>query len=362
MKDFNDIFNDAKRHSLSESERISMRNNLLAHMAENPAVAPLSVRLADAMSSLGDAFGSQQRTGMRFVPATLALFLVVGVGTTYAAENALPGDALYTVKLNVNESVKGALALSESSKASWNNERLERRLQEAETLVAAGELTPVAQARLETEIQATVEAFDRNVEKLAKAEDESVVAAVQSDLEASLIGHAEVLVALSSGESAQIAAQPLIASVITRAEKAQSDRASNEAKITLKRDGKKIREAALAKKQRASEVVSTVRAKASASKTQASTTAEVAEESAGIAEQAMTIAEERLKEGDYGSAFSVFQEAIRTAQTAEVHLDASERLNTDVKVYSRTGTQNGEGAATLMMDASASAAKESGED
>lgn len=363
MDDLHNIFSDVKRHALTERERTSMRNNLLAHMNEYPARAPLSVRMLDAVERIGDALGAQQRARMRFIPATLALFLVLGVGTTYAAEGALPGDALYSVKLNLNESLKGAFAFSDAAKVSWETERLERRLQEAETLVAAGELTPVAQATLETEIHAAVDAFDKKVARIAARADEAAVVAAQSDLEASLIGHAEVLVVLAEdNEEAELAARPIIASVLARAEKVQQARAASEATVAANRDNASLRAAAYDNKERALQVVTAVRTKADSHKDEATTTAEVAAESAGIAEAAITVAEEKLQQGDYGSAFTVFQEAIRTARTAEVSLDASKRLNTDVKMRSFTRTARpSDASAALMMETATTATFEARE-
>lgn len=347
-ENFKDIFDDVRRESLTESERARMRNDLMLHMSEHPAKAPLSIRIYDTLANVVDAFGAQRSGSLRFVPATLAMVFVIGLGTAYAAEGALPGEILYGVKIEVNEAVKGAFAVSESAQASWQTERLERRLEEAEVLVAEGLLTPVAQATLESEINSTVEAFDRNVASLALSADESAVAAVQSYLEASLIGHAEVLVALASSPGTEVDVQPIVRSVLAKAEAAQAARASNEASMAAKRDGKKIREAALSKKQHAVEVVNSVRAKANkvAAKVDATTTILAAEAGTAQAEQAIEEAEEKLKQGDYGSAFSNFQEAIRAAKTVEVHMDASEKFNTDVHVFTRV---QGDADTSIML-------------
>lgn len=347
MNDFSHIFNDVKRESLTDSERVSMRNALLAHIAEHPAKLPLSMRFAEMLRSLGDAFGSQRESTLRFVPATLAMVLVVGLGTAYAAEGALPGQPLYAVKLNLNEPLKGAIAVSESAEASWQTERLERRLAEAEVLLAKGELSPKAQAQLEAQIDATAERFQNSVDRLARNSGEAAVAAAQSDLEASLIGHAEVLVSLSLGAGEDRAVQPIIRTVLSKAEAVQSARASVEAAVAARKDGKDIRAAALQKKEIARDAVTAVRAKAASPIVATTTAAAEAEESAAAAEEAITAAEEQLREGEYGAAFSTFQKALRTVQTVEVHLDANERLNADVRILTRE--KGSDADAALMM-------------
>ena len=51
------------------------------------------------------------------VALSLVLVVLVGSGTAVAAQAALPGELLYTVKVNVNERVAGALAVSTEAKA-----------------------------------------------------------------------------------------------------------------------------------------------------------------------------------------------------------------------------------------------------
>lgn len=331
--DFEHIFEDTKKQSLTEAERVGMRNTLHAYMLEHAPRAPLSVRIADALASAADVFGAQRYTRMKLVPATLSLVLVVGVGTAYAAEGALPGDTLYPVKITVNESVQGALALSDSSAATWNTKKIERRLLEAETLIAEGRMTPTAQATLEAQIHATAQDFETRIEKLAQKREEAAVAAAQSDLEASLIGHAEVLLALAvqTGEDTEQAAAPIIRTIIAKAEAAQAARASSEASVVAARNPENVRTAAIQRQNQAKEVVLAVRTKASAALMATTSATEAAEDEAAVVDIAIQNAEEKLRDEDYGSAFSGFQEAIRTAKTIEIQIDASRRLNTDVK-------------------------------
>jgi hypothetical protein len=349
-KDISDIFHTVKRQALQDDERVSMRNTIRAFMAEHPARAPLAIRMMDGVAALADAFGAQASRRFRFVPATLALFLVLGVGTTYAAEGALPGDVLYAVKIGVNERLQEALAFSAAAKTSWYGERIERRLAEAEILVAEGKLTPVAQTHIEAHLQTTVDAFDTQVEKLAAIEGDTAAAAAHSDLEASLIGHAEVLVALSARSASEGAAQSIIRSIISKAERAQSIRAAKEAGIASRQDRQKVRAAALEKQEMARKAIDNVREKAATGFIAATSSAQIAHEAADVAERALTDAEAKLRDGDYGRAFSTFQEAIRNVRTVEVHIDASERLKADVKVFTRgSGSGTSDVSATLMI-------------
>ena len=85
----------------------------------------------------------------KFMPIAILLIVLLGGGVSFAAEGALPGDALYPVKVGVNERVRAALALGLEADAEWNVRQIERRLEEAEELSAEGELN--AETRTEIE-------------------------------------------------------------------------------------------------------------------------------------------------------------------------------------------------------------------
>lgn len=349
--DFENIFQDIKNQSLSEAERVSMRNILKAHMAEHPATAPLLVRASDALASFADMFGSQAYTRMKILPAALSVVLVVGVGTAYAAEGALPGDPLYAIKVSLNEPLQGALALSDTSQASWHTKKIERRLAEAAALVAEGRMTGDAQIVLETDIVTSAKKFDETVEKLAARRGEAAVAAAQSDLEASLIGYAEVLLALTSQSDTghDEITVPIIRTVIAKAEAAQSARAHSEASVVAQKDAARIRAAAIEKKNQAKEAILAVRVKASSALVATTSASEVATETAAAADVALKTAEQNLEKGDYGSAFSGFQEIIRTAKTVEVQLDTTRLLNTDTGLLTNVQPPAAGADAALMM-------------
>ncbi|MFA7309986.1 MAG: DUF5667 domain-containing protein [Candidatus Paceibacterota bacterium] len=326
------IFNNIKTNALSDNERTVMRNELQAFMLEHPARAPFSVRVRDALSSYGSYFDTSSAT-LRLTPAVLALVFVVGIGTSYAAEGAMPGDILYPIKINVNETVRGSLAISQSAKADWNTRVMTRRLEEAETLAAEDRLTPVARAVIQTQLIESADRFDRSVNALARAEDGGTAAATaQSNLEATLDGHERVLTALAAVATSSESIRPILVAVRAQADETGVARRLIESHIASTK-GEGMKAAALSKKSKAEGALQQVRTKVSASRRgEDSTSTKAASVSAFNAEQAITAGDENIKDGDYGQAFGTFQAAIRTAQSAEVHLDASRRLNADLNV------------------------------
>jgi hypothetical protein len=104
----------------------------------------------------------------------------------------MPGDLLYSVKVNFNEELKGFLTFSEEKKIAWEEERVERRLQEAQTLVMAGVISPRA-------VEQITENFDRQagqvLSRMKKFEEDNMLAVIEmsSRFESTLSTHEEIL-------------------------------------------------------------------------------------------------------------------------------------------------------------------------
>lgn len=90
--------------------------------------------------------------------ATMLVILAGIIATAaYAAEQALPGDALYGFKVHVNESVRGAFNLKVEDKANWEIEKIERRAEEKKELEAKARMTTTAQTEIESRSQDSAE-------------------------------------------------------------------------------------------------------------------------------------------------------------------------------------------------------------
>lgn len=90
------------------------------------------------------------------------MFLIFVAGSVSAvADRALPGDALYTFKVNFNEEIKTAFLKTDAEKLAWQKERVSNRLTEIKTLADKQTLTKAQQ-------QSAQKALDSNVKALAK--------------------------------------------------------------------------------------------------------------------------------------------------------------------------------------------------
>ncbi len=98
-----------------------------------------------------------------FIGVTALLFVVV---IPAMAENAIPGDILYPVKVNFTEEIRSTLSTNSYEKVVWETTRLERRVAEARLLAQAGKLTPAAEADVLAAVQVHSDNAKRQIESL----------------------------------------------------------------------------------------------------------------------------------------------------------------------------------------------------
>ena len=253
--------------------------------------------------------------------ALLLIALMIGGGTTYAAEDAVPGDRLYAIKTEVNEPIKSALAFSATAEAALQAELAEERLREAETLALHGRLTADAASDLSTRLeQHYEEAAARSVEAKEKGDIETT-ATVQASLEGAMRNSITVLTELNERVQGNHG-DSLISEIRARANAAAQAQAtatvgiSNALEVQV---GKTV--------ERADDIIADTKAKLEhmESNTEADTYARV---EARIEDAISAHAEAALKleQKLYAEAYAKAQEAIRTASEAEAGIESTHRL------------------------------------
>ena len=356
MNELEKIFESLKKGTLSKDERTQMRKKLQFLMRQHPAKAPLFTRILDtlkrAVSALLPLGAPVTRFKFSYVASgALALVLMLGAGTSYAAQSALPGDALYGVKINVDEGLEGALATTPAAQASWNTERAARRLQEAETLAAEGKLNSSTESTLTSALDQATDSFDSDIAQIAQtSNDTTVVATAQTNLQATLEAHATVLLQIASiAPSSDSALASLFAKVNSRAIALGSANAAIGQSIAVSRSA--VKAAAQANGTLAQSDASQVKALA----VSASSTAPIAQD-ADVAERDVGAGDASLAQGEYTAAFTTFQNAILHAKKAEVVADAAANLKDQTGVSlaaiaSSTAAINASSTATTTAEA-----------
>lgn len=96
----------------------------------------------------------------------LSLCVLLIGGTPWAAERALPGDALYPIKRNFNEQLARTSALTVERQAAVEVMLLERRLDEASTLIDANRLDETSEIKMEKNIDTSFGRANRYLDRL----------------------------------------------------------------------------------------------------------------------------------------------------------------------------------------------------
>jgi len=181
---------------LSSYERDELRERLLSYMEYHPL--PNGVESVASQNKKRFSISINGWLLGRFAGAAAVLVFVV---VPVLAEDALPGDTLYPIKVRFNEELRGAMVSSPYQKVEWETERLERRLAEADLLADSGRLTPDAEADVAEAIKQHSEAARQGIASI-RATDNDEAALAEISLTSTLQVSAEILTKKGSSDSA----------------------------------------------------------------------------------------------------------------------------------------------------------------
>lgn len=103
----------------------------------------------------------------------MVLVLVFSTGgVTYASNDALPGDILYPVKVRVVEPILDVVNVSPERKVAWSEEKVTRRIKEADALAKEDKLDDKKVEELEKEIRKSSIEFAKAVEDRDEDDEE----------------------------------------------------------------------------------------------------------------------------------------------------------------------------------------------
>lgn len=190
MTNLTNLQHEAKKIALSEQEKAFMRSQIFGLPAQAGDTPASQVPVPSYVVS------NFQFFSVRFMPALAAILIVMlGAGTTYAAQAALPGDLLYTIKVGVNEPVREALAVSAESKVAFHTEVAETRLEEAEALAAEGRLSADTSDQIETSFETHLARAEEITMELEEG-DKDTSADISAQLDSVLAAHGSILATL----------------------------------------------------------------------------------------------------------------------------------------------------------------------
>ncbi|GEM_PF-5098195 len=323
------FFENAKGVHLKENEKTQTRDLLLRFIHMNP------VREGDAMRHRVQRSPINNLNIIQFLskPMAIAIMLLIAIttggGVSLAAEGTVPGDALYSVKVGVNENVRSAFAFSQEAKAEWKVQQVERRLQEAEKLAAEGKLSENAGATLGSKFIKHAESMTSITSSFETSGKAEAAAEIHSNFEATLGAHAAILTALKSEAGNEGVAQ-LLNIVEVQAQEAGVARVESETELKGQMGGV-TKQAAEGKLKAAQNKIAEVKSFLATIPIQPESGAvPSAELRLKAAENIVADGQTKLEAGAYGEALVLFQAAIRVAQFAQTVAQAGLDLNIDL--------------------------------
>lgn len=197
---------------LRAAEKRELRERVVSYMEYHPLPKAIQeakpAKKLKAASLVTDAYAEVVfpfRKLARWGVGAMAVMLVM---VPFWAEQSVPGDRFYAVKVNFNEEVRSTLAFSPQQKIEWETTRLNRRIAEARLLASEDKLTEEAEAQVAKAVQAHTENAKKEIEAIRTEDaDAALIAelALDTTLEvqaASLQGVADEALATSTAATA----------------------------------------------------------------------------------------------------------------------------------------------------------------
>ncbi len=187
---FNNFIQAAKEVKMTSAEK---RRILFSILENSFSVQHQSIR---SPFSLYTFFHKNRRKA--FALAAVLILILTGGGTSYAAESSLPGEPLYSIKVNVNESIDSFVALTPDAKVKVEVGHTKRRLEEVESLSKKGALNTETQGIIEVNLKKHTDTIKENLSVLASENATNTVKEAITDITASFEAHEVALSSISS--------------------------------------------------------------------------------------------------------------------------------------------------------------------
>lgn len=187
-KELEKLIQSAKQIKLSPEKKDLIRAHIqdfieltpITKTASKPTLSPFVSRVSVSYFSKAISFA--------------LIVLIAGGGTiSYASEDTLPGDTLYTVKVNVKEPLEEKLAFTPQAKLEVKTKQVEKRLTEAQTLLQNNDTSPEKHKEVEDRVEKQVEEISQTITELQEKGDVETILSTTSKLQPVLKAHQEAL-------------------------------------------------------------------------------------------------------------------------------------------------------------------------
>ncbi len=160
-ENFNKALEELRTTQVSMTE--SESGDMLAQILSTPIPSPYSHGVLSRFAAV-----SRMQLGV----LSLLIFTLSFGGVVYAFESSLPGDLLYPVKIAVVEPVLNVVNRAPEKRVVWEEEKVTRRIKEADALAKEDKLDDKKLEELESKVRKSSQAFVSAVEDEDKEQDE----------------------------------------------------------------------------------------------------------------------------------------------------------------------------------------------
>lgn len=169
---------------LRSVEKRELRERLVAYMEYHPLSTEMATKKSPSVvvPVIQESFTMVKVPFARLFRYGSAVAVVALIIVPFVAEKAVPGDALYSVKVQFNEEIRSTLTFGSFEKVEWETERLNRRIAEARLLASEGRLTEDREFEVAAAVREHTENAKREIEVLRFEDaDEATIASIALD-------------------------------------------------------------------------------------------------------------------------------------------------------------------------------------
>lgn len=231
-KNIEEQLNKMKQVFLEDAEKDAVRGALLSFMQKNPLKEGLAEKAEQNNPSLFGWWTLSYVKPQHSLIAAVFVVVLIGSGTSFAAEGSLPGDILYPIKININENIQQVAAFSDNTRAQVQADLATRRLVEAEKLAVIGKLTPETSASLQSNFQKHTALSKASIAKMDAKGDVGSATNASSNLQVALETHAQILGAIQEQDPTSSNLQAILVPVTSSIQDVASTRSLMEIKVT----------------------------------------------------------------------------------------------------------------------------------
>ncbi|MBI2023950.1 hypothetical protein HYT00_00970 [Candidatus Giovannonibacteria bacterium] len=322
MDDLKKIQEKIKKIELTPEEKKEMRDNIIAVLKSRPN--PRENEGGENTFPVKSPYVFKFKKALAF--AAIILVIAGGMSVSLAAENALPGDLLYSVKIKVNEGLSGLMARSDEAQVRWLVKTAERRIEEAEKMAASGKLDVNSANNIEDNLESKTKRLKDKLNSLDDKESLGIGADVVSKLENSLSAHEEVIkkLSLDKGE-AKKDLDSILSDVKSVAESVRESRKNFDRNAFKNKDNKFM--AAQVRLKLAQDSIKDAEKALQDSGKADDETKKKAAESISRAKEVILEAEAKLRDSADSDTLEKLHRAVGLSNEARVMLDANVNLN-----------------------------------